>query len=185
VDPFLEKMEDLMARQPSKLPAPLSSAELRELGAHIKRICYRLEELEIPNSLGHCDLNPGNILSRDDHKTVFLDWAEAYVGQPFPTFEYLRLTFRKLFPASAWSQAHLEDSYLNPWGASTSPDCIRDALNLTPVLAALYAALAGDRWQDPEQIGDSNVAKWLRSLTRRIQREVQKCATSGAKCAIS
>ena len=85
VDPFIEVMSQLMEQQPKTPPAVLGRGELLTLGTQIKETLSELAELDIPDTLGHLDFNPGNILCSAD-QCVFLDWAEAYVGPPFLTF---------------------------------------------------------------------------------------------------
>src|SRR5260370_10328251 len=97
MDPFLEAMADLMQRQFSSPPPVLSRRQLQDLGFSLKKVCYHMQSLGIQDSLGHCDLNPGNIIV-GEHRSVFIDLAEAYVGPPFPTFEYLRLIYGNRVP---------------------------------------------------------------------------------------
>src|SRR5262249_3333405 len=85
IDTFLEVMGELMGQQKKVPPPVLTSHELQALGVTIKDACRRLDELGFPDTLGHLDFNPGNILLSPT-RCVFLDWAEAYVGPPFLTF---------------------------------------------------------------------------------------------------
>src|SRR5260370_33701905 len=89
IDPFFEVMAALMLKQSKVPPAPLNTREIRELAMQIKDFCSCLEDLGLPDTLVDLDLNPGNIIGGFE-RCVFLDWAEAYVGHPFFTFEYLR-----------------------------------------------------------------------------------------------
>ena len=88
VGPFIETMTQLMERQIKIPPAPLNRKELLLLGERLQTALEALDALGIPETLGHLDLNPGNIVASPD-RCVFLDWAEAYLGNPFFTFQYL------------------------------------------------------------------------------------------------
>ncbi len=185
VDPFLYVMNELMQRQPSETPVPLCRAELLELGTHLKDACHQLQGLGIPNSLGHCDLNAGNIVLRNGNRSVFIDCADVYVGHPFPTFEYLRLACRKHLSQFELYQNDLRDAYLKEWEKLCLPEKIMEAFSLSSLLAPLIAALATDRWRRPEAESNQDLAKYLRSLTRIMQREAKKINNSGVTCLIS
>ena len=96
VDPFFRAMAELMERQTKIPPAVLSREELRCLSARVQDALAVLEDTGIPTTLGHMDINPGNIVCSPTG-CVFLDWAEAFVGHPFLTFEYLLEHFRRAF----------------------------------------------------------------------------------------
>jgi len=95
IDPFFDVMAELMAQQPKVPPPVLSLQEIHALAAQLKEVCVHLKDLGFPDTLGHLDFNPGNIIAGSD-RCVFLDWAEAYVGHPFLTFEYLRALTRRM-----------------------------------------------------------------------------------------
>ena len=94
IDPFFDIVARLMEEQPQVPPATLSREELSLLKLRIKDSLTLLEDLRVPNTLGHLDLNSWNLVVSTDG-CVFLDWAEAYVGPPFFSFEYLLQHFRR------------------------------------------------------------------------------------------
>jgi hypothetical protein len=86
--PFFDVMGELMKRQ-TKVPPPiLGDKELLDLEERVCNALTRMHQLGIPETLGHLDPNPGNVIVSSG-SCVFLDWAEAYVGNPFFTFQYL------------------------------------------------------------------------------------------------
>jgi Phosphotransferase enzyme family len=184
IDPFLETMADLMQRQPLTPPSALSSSELKDLGRSLKNACQRLQELRIPDSLGHGDLNLANIIV-GEHRSVFIDWAEAYVGHPFSTFEYLQLACVNCFQEFEDDRSLLEGSYTQAWETVCSSGCIAEALSLTPILAVLLKGLNTAEYLDANIHRNSRVARRLRSLTRRMQLETQKTTKLGATWAVS
>ncbi len=172
VDPFFEVMAELMDRQTKDSPAPLSRKELTALGAQLKDAVSRYQDLEIHNTLGHLDFNPGNIIASEG-RCVFLDWAEAYAGPPFLTFEYLREHLRRLRHQDSSCEAALVDAYSRNWQCFLSPAKITGALALSPLLAVFAYAASGAAWRDETRRCDQPTAGYLRSLTRRVKREAE------------
>lgn len=170
VDPFFEVVARLMAEQPRVPPAVLSREELRLLKLRIEDAITLLSDLRIPNALGHMDLNPGNIIVSEGG-CIFLDWAEAYVGHPFFSAEYLLQHFRREISADTALESDLVNAYKAPWYRLVSPDLMGDALALTP-LAAVFAYAAGTgAWKDEERLRDPRTRAYFRSLARRMNRE--------------
>jgi hypothetical protein len=158
--PFIARMKDLMAQQQSG-PQPMSERELDILGEHLTATLEGLDELEIPDSLGHLDFNPGNILVARDHCT-FLDWAEGCVGNPFLTFEYLRLHYARSEAARPGGESQLIQAYIGPWQKYLPEEAIRKSLAYARLIAVFAFAVT---------CVDGGSAAYLRSLTRRMRRE--------------
>lgn len=64
----------------------------------------------------------------------------------------------------------------------TSPDQISEPLALRPLAAVLLYAFAGDGWRDSMGMQNSNFAKYMRSLVRRMKREARALQASGVLC---
>jgi hypothetical protein len=172
VDPFMEVMSQLMEQQKTIPPAALSRGELLTLGTCIKETFSELAELDIPDTLGHLDFNPGNILCSAD-QCVFLDWADAYVGPPFLTLQYLREHLVRLREEDIRSGIDVVKAYQAKWRRNLSPKAVSAAMNLATVLA-VFAYATGGSWRDPTVQRDSKAAPYLRSLTRRMLFEMQR-----------
>jgi aminoglycoside phosphotransferase (APT) family kinase protein len=129
-----------------------------------------LSALGIPDSLGHLDLNPWNIVVGREG-CAFLDWAEAYVGHPFYSFQYLLEHFRRAVSLDRSREAHLTESYAEPWRHVVCGEAVGEALKLAPVLAAFAYAAGTGVWDDGENLRDPATAAFLRSLARRLNRE--------------
>jgi len=71
-----------MAAQQKQPPPPLTIRELAFLGERLQEAISVLQDFGFPETLGHIDFNPGNILITPA-RCVFLDWAEACVTHPF------------------------------------------------------------------------------------------------------
>jgi hypothetical protein len=174
VDPFLEAMVGLMREQRISSPTPLDKSEVLQLAAPIKGAIRTLAEFEIPDSLGHLDINPGNVLT-SSKQCIFLDWSDAYVGPPLLTFEYLRACARQ-----TWNDADLDlelvKSYSAKWISYVAPGKLLKGYEVSPLVAVFAYASGTGFWQNPTQIYERRIAGYFRSLTRRIQKEAQTLA---------
>lgn len=172
IDPFFEVMARLMARQTTLSPPPLTADALHTLAAQLTNACIFLAEIDLPDTLGHMDFNLGNVIGSPTG-CVFLDWAEAYVGHPFYTFEYLREQLRRSHPDKRTWHSEVTSCYLDPWISFASADEATPALDVTPLVAVLAYALSNNTWQDSERLANPKIAGYFRSLVRRMQREAQ------------
>jgi len=170
VDPFLDNIAQIMEGQ-TKVPPPiLSREELDLLAVRIQDSLTLLSELGISDALGHLDLNPGNLIVSADG-CLFLDWAEAYWGHPFFTFEYLLEHFRSTVGANVVDEARLARSYIAPWEHLFPADLLHEALALAPLAAAFAYAAGADGWRDSKRLQDPKAVGYFRSLARRMNRE--------------
>jgi hypothetical protein len=173
VDPFMEVMSELMNQQQKTSPPALDAIELQTLGRQIKNALSELAELQLPDALGHLDFNPGNILCSTD-QCVFLDWAEAYVGPPFLTLQYLREHLVRLRPEDFGFGADIVKAYETKWHRILSPETVSTAMDLTPLLAVFTYASGTSAWRNPTMLRKPGTAAYLRSLTRRMHVEMQR-----------
>jgi len=173
VEALLDVLGQLMERQ-TKVPPPIvTKEELALLGIRIQDSLALLDELEIPDTLGHLDLNPGNVITSADG-CVFLDWAEACVGHPFFSFEYLLEHFRRERGRDAALESRLVASYCAPWERLVPSSVIAEARLHAPLVAVLAHAVGSDVWKDLGRLRDSKIAGYLRSLARRMNREATR-----------
>lgn len=170
-----------MAAQEKPSPAPLARSELTSLREGLAEGCELLEGLRLPVTLGHIDLNPGNIVVSAD-RCIFLDWAEGCVGHPFVTFEYLRQHIGRSGVREPAASEQITAAYLRPWEAFFSPEVLRRAMSVIPLIAAFAYAVAGDAWLSPDSLRNLRIAGHLRSLTRRMFREAVLVAERSAPC---
>lgn len=173
VDPFIEVMSQLMKQQPKTPPSVLDRKELLTLGRQIKDALSDLAKLDVPDTLGHLDFNPGNILCSAD-QCIFLDWAEAYVGPPFLTLEYLREHMVRLRRPGISFSADVVNAYETKWHRILSSETVSSARDLAPVLAVFAYAAGTGAWQNPTMLREPKTAAYLRSLTRRLHGEMQR-----------
>lgn len=180
VSPLMDVAAGLMKKQSKTPPPVLSEVELGVLKERIQDALSVLEGLGIPDSLGHLDSNPANLIVSGE-RCVFLDWAEAYVGHPFFTFQYLLEHLRRT-RADAVSGQRLVSSYLGPWEQVASRDRIVEAAALAPLLAAFAYAAGTGIWTQPERLKEPKTAGYLRSLVRRMDREAHRLNERRSLC---
>ena len=181
VEPFMEMMVHLMEEQKKAPPVALGKGDLLTLGTQIKETLSELAELHIPDTLGHLDFNPGNILCSAD-QCVFLDWAEAYVGPPFLTLQYLREHIVRLRRGEVGLAADVGRAYQTEWRQLLSPETFSAAMNLAPLLAVFAYAAGTGSWRPPIEMRDPEAAAYHRSLTRRMHAEMLKLDDARALC---
>jgi Ser/Thr protein kinase RdoA (MazF antagonist) len=159
-----------MEQQLKVPPAILNRDELSLLKLRIADTLILLEDLRIPDALGHLDLNPCNVIV-SANTCVFIDWAEAYAGPPFFSFEYFLEHFRREIGANFVFESRLVQAYRAAWTRLFSDEVVREVLALAP-LAAVFAYAAGiEAWEDEESLRDPKIAGYFRSLARKMNRE--------------
>ena len=179
--PFFSRVAELMMRQTKVPPPVLTEQEIFDLERRIQDWLDRLAYLDIPDALGHLDLNPGNIIiSREG--CVFLDWAEACVGNPFFTFQYLLEYFRRAVTTDSAAGSRLTAAYLRAWEPLLSAGQFGEGLQLSPALAVFAFAVGAIDWKDPERLKDTSFAGYLRSLARRMHREANALDARSSLC---
>ncbi len=181
IDPFLSRMMVLMAAQEKRSPAPLANSELASLGEALKEVCSLLQSFGFPDTLGHIDFNPGNILVSPDG-CAFLDWAEGCVSNPLITFEYLREHIQRSGIQEPSAVERLTAAFARPWTSFYPPDDLRRALAVSPLIAVFVYAITSDTWSSAESLRQPQLAGYLRSLTRRMYREAVHAAERSELC---
>ena len=77
IQPFMSVITQLMQRQTKVPPPVLDRIDLLALAESLQSAVDATKATGIPETIGHLDLNPGNIIA-SELRCVFLDWAEAY-----------------------------------------------------------------------------------------------------------
>lgn len=179
--PFMGVMAELMQKQ-AKVPPPILGKEkLSLLEERLQDALSLVGDLGIPNTLGHLDLNPGNLIVSGS-RCLFLDWAEAYVGHPFFAFQYLLEHLRRTGGADSVSEEGLIAAYLTPWKQVLSQDCVSEVIALAPLLAVFAYAAGAGAWMQPVRLSDPKVAGYLRSLVRRMNQEANALSDRRSSC---
>jgi thiamine kinase-like enzyme len=174
-------LDEAMALQTSTKVPKLSSSRLNELETVLHHACSVQQELGIPDSLLHGDINPGNILY-DGNRCVFTDWCEASVGNPFVTLEQMCVhSARKSPEPELWARA-LRDEYKSCWIDLLTERQVDRGLQLAPLLSVLSSLHGRGNWLESPRRYDPSRLSYSRSLARHIDRVVQTPGLQEALC---
>jgi hypothetical protein len=179
VRPFFLAMEEIMLAQTKTTVPKLTNQEIRGLRERVTEALHELEEYGIPNALNHLDLNPCNIVV-SPRGCTFLDWAQGAVGNPFFSLEYLRQQFLQVFPGRMEAERDFVNAYVNRWKPILADKYEESVLHLVPLTAAFAFAASALPWNDPKMSQRPELAAFLRSLARRMQRESAQIIASRA-----
>lgn len=181
IQPFMSVAVQLMERQTRVPPPVLDREDLLVVADSVQSALDATEAIGIPETLGHLDLNPGNIIV-SENRTVFLDWAEAYVGNPLFSLQYLLQHALRALGGDPAVETSLTAAYCAQWGRVISPSAIANALAFAPLLAVFAYAAGSDAWKHPQQLQEPATAGYLRSLARRMHREAQQLVDRRSLC---
>jgi hypothetical protein len=180
-DEFFAIMDKFMEQQIKTPPSILTSEEILNLNKRIKEILSLVAASGIPDALNHLDLNPGNIFVSDERCT-FIDWAEAAIGHPFLTFQYLLEHLTRLRPDHAHRREELASAYASQWQRFAPPSVVSDSLALAPLIAVFAYAISTSAWRAPETFANPRAAGYFRSLVRRMKREADALENRNFEC---
>ena len=136
VEPFFQFIAESHGSVHPGLEGALAPSEISSLQAAVRASLERLHELGAIGTIGHMDLNSGNIFC-ETAGAVFLDWAEAFAGCAAFSYEYLRQHFRRAPSPEPLPEERLRAAYLVPW-RKVSGEALERALLVAP-LGALFA----------------------------------------------
>ena len=174
VHPFFAAIGRLMEAQVKTAPRRLNAQEIRATELRLTEALHELETAAIPDALNHFDLNPGNAIVCG-RECKFVDWAEAAVGNPFFSFEYLRQHFVRALGDGADAAAEFRKSYVNVWRTVLSHSAIERTGELMPLIAPFAFAVTLP-WNDVQ----SEFGGLLRSLARRMHQEAEQLVSRAA-----
>jgi thiamine kinase-like enzyme len=173
LDPFFEWLADAVVRSRDRYFEDLTPCDVSELRDVVRGALETFLQVSAIDSIGHMDLSPGNILCTTDRAT-FLDWAEAFVGAPVFSFEYLLQHFRRAFPHQQLLEERFRNAYLEPWRMVRREESVETSLSLSPLLALFaYATTvwSSATWGDAQDPGRE---KYLSLLVRKLRSEAAK-----------
>jgi hypothetical protein len=122
-----------------ELPRGLTVEEVDALPGIAERLresCARLRALELPPTLEHGDLHPGNVRVRDGGP-LFYDWTDGAVSVPF-------FTLTQFFDVAEEPPEpdRIRAAYLEPWRPHVGVDRPERALDLAEYVALFHLATA-------------------------------------------
>jgi Phosphotransferase enzyme family len=172
VAPFFAEIESLMEQQTKTTPLKLRVSEIRSLGARLTEALAQMERAAIPDTLNHFDLNPANVIVRSNG-CKFLDWAEAAVGNPFLSFEYLRQHFLRTFGDEPDAATTFRQSFVKVWRELLPDSTIALGMEIIRLLAPFAYAVNALPWRAAHRDAQPECAGLLRSLARQMHREAE------------
>jgi len=128
IDPLLEDDSALALLEDTE------RAHLRSLGPRLKMMCDELAAYNLPATLVHGDLHPGNVALRAGNILIF-DWTDACVTHPF--FDLMHL-----FYAEEAVQTKLREDYFEAWTEFEPIERLRVAWTLAAPLCALHHTIS-------------------------------------------
>jgi Phosphotransferase enzyme family len=170
IGPLLAHVES-ESEQP---PEGLAKAEVERLHALVPRLrgmCDELAEYRVPATLEHGDLHAGNVAVTDEICLLY-DWSDGCLSHPFFSMVTLLNDARGITDCPD-AGARLRDLYLEAWTEFEPMERLRQAFDLSQLLARLHqaqsyhwisahleeSALWEWRW---------GASSWLRGLLKRI-----------------
>lgn len=165
-----------LLEQNSGLPDhEIAATDFHWMNVAIREALAKSEKCCIPEALGHLDLNAGNaVVTRE--RCVYLDWAEAYVGPPLLTLEYLLQSFRRKFGRSSVEELSVVEAYLEAWQRVAPGEAIRDAWAVAPALAVFAYTHRCLTAVEASGVQNARFTNYLASLLRRLKRELSACS---------
>jgi thiamine kinase-like enzyme len=179
---LFDYIEEAMSRQTSTRVPPLEKARVREIRAIFESICQHLEALGICDTVVHGDLNHGNILTAAG-QCQFIDWSEAYIGNPLISLQHLLLLNNaENLAIRHFINSVLQERYLNTWGERGDADALREAFIYVPMLAIASTLYGRGDWLSSPRRDDPNRLSYARSLARHLDRAAHEAQLLGALC---
>lgn len=175
-------LQESMSLQTSMKALKLDKTRLLEMRAIFDQTCERMESLGIGESIVHGDLNTGNILTGIDH-CQFIDWCEAYLGNPLVSLQHLLLLNRVGgLELRDFVSEILKTRYLDVWASECDPEAMREGFVYMPMLAIASTLYGRGDWLDSPLRHDSRRRSYARSLARYMDRASREPAFVEALC---
>lgn len=172
-DPFFEEARSAMLAQTSTKVRAIANQDLDCLRKDIERAFSAVSIPELPDTVLHGDLGPGNLIL-SPHGPVFLDWAEAGIGHPFVTAEHLLAIHQRFRPEQVTERHLLRHFYAEHWEDCASTGLLERVLTFSPAVAVFaYALCVWDR--NRSQTRPTRTWPLLRSLVRRTRDQLDRC----------
>jgi hypothetical protein len=174
-------LEHAMDQQVSTRVPRLAPLRLHKIGRILKDAWRVMEELGIPDTVIHNDMNRGNILVRRD-VCVFTDWSEACVGPPCLTLQRLLMLLPGSDRDTEAERYRLKQAYSRYW-----LDCLPSwkldiAFALMPLLApASYLYGRGD-WLRSKDRFNPELQGYARSIARQMDRAARSASLLETLC---
>jgi hypothetical protein len=133
-----------------------------------------MEDLGLADTVLHGDMNLGNLLVAGE-RCVFIDWCEAYVGNPLVTFEHLLLLNQIEDPSlKASCDRCLRETYRTAMSKICDPRAIDAGFACMPLIAAASTIFGRGDWFRTPGRSDPRQQAYVRGIARHMDRAAQK-----------
>jgi hypothetical protein len=157
----------------AKVP-PIAQSRLQEIRMTFEDVCRRMEDLDLPETIVHGDMNRGNILVNCGH-CQFIDWCEAYVGNPLIGLQHLLLLNKVEQPERRIDiNRALREKYRATWSGSCNSAAIDEGFLYMPLLAIASTLYGRGDWLASPQRNDRRRQSYARSLARHMERAARE-----------
>jgi Phosphotransferase enzyme family len=179
---LFDYLEEAMSLQTSTKAPRLEKTRIQRLRAVLEEVCQRVEHLAISDTIVHGDLNRGNILTGSGH-CQFIDWSEAYLGNPLITLQHLVLLNKvENSEISHFMNLLLKQRYLGIWAESHDPEALDEGLVYMPILATASILYGRGHWLKSPKRNDPRRRSYARSLARHMDRAAREPRLMEALC---
>ena len=125
------------------------------------------EDLQIPHTLCHGDLNFGNVLF-DRRRCVFVDWSEAAVGIPFVNFVQMRFQLSRASKDGSQAES-FSSAYLCEWSSQLTQRQLRRVIHLMPVVEAVTRLSSRHLWMSSRALSPAHVVMYSTAMLRLLE----------------
>jgi len=116
------------------------------------------------------------------HRCVFIDWAQASIGNPFVTFEQLRVQIAEDQNTAQWTP-YMTEKYTKSWGQILSSSQINCALAVVPLISVALELCGRWTWLTSDRLHEARFQSYLRGLARQMDRAVRDLELREIICA--
>ena len=179
---IFDYLDEVMNLQISTKAPRLEKKRIHDIRTIFEMVCQRVEDLGIGETIVHGDMNRGNILIASGHCT-FIDWSEAYIGNPLIALQYLLLLNNvENMELRHFINLALKQRYLDAWAASCDPVALHEGFVYMSLLAAASTLYGRGDWLTSPQRNDPRRQSYARTLARRMDRAAQDPQLLEALC---
>jgi RIO1 family len=179
---LFDYIEEAMGQQSSTRVPPLEKTRIREIRTMFEGICQHLEGLALSDTVVHGDLNHCNILAGAGH-CQFIDWSEAYIGNPLISLQHLLLLNNAENRAiREFINSVLQERYLDMWGERGEADVLRETFIYVPMLAIASTLYGRGDWLSSTRSKGPHRQSYTRSLARHMDRAARNPRLLEALC---
>lgn len=179
-DALFTYLEECMRSQTTRKVHRIDKIRLQELKQIFERVCERMDVLGVPNSVVHGDMSLANILKGNGH-CQFIDWCEAYVGNPLITLQHLLLLNQITNPGlKKFIDRQLMARYRSAISKACSEEAINEGLIYMPLVAAASALYGRGGWLTTSRREEPHRQAYARTLARHMERAAGSPTLQGA-----